>query len=211
MPNTTVDIYRQKETPKGSAIWDLARQNRDIVERHAFWEIRGGEEANFWDEKWQQRGKMNGIQNIQHIQERIGDNRKYVKDYWKQNELDGIWRKWTRPNEWDIEIDQEQQEIFIKELESRKIKARSGRDILIWGNSMKGSFTVKEAYYLADSQDINEENQDWKVIWGGNWWQKISLFTWLVAKNKILTWDKILMKGFSGPSRCYLCNTEDET
>jgi len=169
------------------------------------------ERSVFWDEKWQQRGKINEIQNIQHIQERIGDNRKYVKDYWKENELDGIWRKWIRPNEWDIEINHEQQEILMKELESRKIKARTGRDILRWGNSMKGAFTIKEAYYLAGSQSINKENQDWKVIWRSNWWPKISLFIWLVAKNKILTWDKILKKGYSGPSRCYLCNTEDET
>eukprot|EP00253_Pinus_taeda_P017089 PITA_17089 len=52
MSNTSVDILRQRETPKGSTIWDLARQNRDIVENHIFWEIRGGGEANFWEEKW---------------------------------------------------------------------------------------------------------------------------------------------------------------
>jgi len=154
---------------------------------------------------------MNIIQNVQYLQERIGDNRKCVRDYWKENELDGIWRKWIKPNEWDSEIDQEQKEVFMKELDSRKIKARMGRDILRWGNSMKGSFTVKEAYYLADTQVINEENQEWKVIWGGNWWPKVSLFTWLVAKNKILTWDKIQKKGFNGPSRCCLCKNEEET
>lgn len=76
---------------------------------------------------------------------------------------------------------------------------------------MKGSFTVKEAYYLEDIQAINEENQEWKVIWGGNWWPKVSLFAWLVAKNKIVTWHKIQKKGFSGPSRCCLCNNEEET
>lgn len=81
MPNTTEGIYQLNETPKGSTIWDLARQNRDIVERNAFWEIRGGGEAKFFDEKWQQRGKMSRIQKIQNIQEKIGDNRKYVKDY----------------------------------------------------------------------------------------------------------------------------------
>lgn len=114
-----------KETPKGSAIWDLARQNRDIVERNAFWEIQGGGEAKLWDEKWQQRGKISRIQKIQNIQEKIGDNRIYVKDYWKEDELDGIWQKWIRPEEWDIEIDQEQQEAFMKEVDSRKIKART--------------------------------------------------------------------------------------
>lgn len=125
--------------------------------------------------------------------------------------MDGIWRKWIRPEEWDIEIDQEQQEAFMEEVDSRKIKARTGRDILRWGNSMKGSFTIKEAYYLIDQQATNDENQDWKIIWGSNWWPKITLFTWLVAKGKILTWDKIQKKGFSGPSKCYLCNIEAET
>ena len=47
MPSTTEDIYRLEETLKGSDIWDLARHNRDIVERNAFWEIRGGGEARF--------------------------------------------------------------------------------------------------------------------------------------------------------------------
>ena len=108
MPDTTVDILRQRETPKGSTIWDLARQNRDIVENHIFWEVRGGGEANFWEEKWQQKEKMSKIPSIQQLQEKIGGNRNHVKDYWKENELDGIWRKWTDPSEWDCDINQEQ-------------------------------------------------------------------------------------------------------
>lgn len=67
MPNITEDILRLKETPKGSTIWDLAWQNRDIVEIHAFWEIRGGEEANFWEERWQQKERMNIIQNVHQL------------------------------------------------------------------------------------------------------------------------------------------------
>ena len=82
----------------------------------------------------------------------------------------------------------------MKEVESRKIKACEGRDILRWGNSMKGSFTVKEAYYLSETQVIDVENLEWKTIWGSKWWPKVSLFIWLVAKNKILTWDRIKKK-----------------
>jgi len=48
----------------------------------------------------------------------------------------------------------------MEEVESRKVKARTGRDILRWGKSTKGSFTVKEAYYLADQQEVTEGNQD---------------------------------------------------
>lgn len=53
MPNTPEEILRLEDTPKGSTIWDLARQNRDIIGKHAFWEIQGGAEANFWEERWQ--------------------------------------------------------------------------------------------------------------------------------------------------------------
>eukprot|EP00253_Pinus_taeda_P006333 PITA_06333 len=96
----------------------------------------------------------------------------------------------------------------MKEVESRKVKARTGKDIIRWGKSMKGSFTVKEAYYLADQQEVTERNQNWKGIWGKNWWPKITIFSWLVAKHKILTWYKLQKKGFSGHSRCHLCNRE---
>jgi len=135
MPNSPTEIYRIKETPKGSTIWDLASQNRDIIEKFAF-----------WDEKWQQRGRMNEIQNLLNVQEKMEGSFKQVKEYWKEQELDGIWRKWIKPNEWNIMIEQDQQAAIIKELNSRKIKARIGDDILRWGNSTKGSFTVKEAY-----------------------------------------------------------------
>eukprot|EP00253_Pinus_taeda_P023921 PITA_23921 len=50
MPDSMEAIYRMQETLKGSTIWELASQNRDIVGKNVFWEIRGGGEAKFWDE-----------------------------------------------------------------------------------------------------------------------------------------------------------------
>eukprot|EP00253_Pinus_taeda_P009011 PITA_09011 len=64
MPETAVEILRRRETPKGSSIWDLARLNRDLVEKHTFWEIRGGEEANFWEDKWHQKERLSNIQGL---------------------------------------------------------------------------------------------------------------------------------------------------
>lgn len=89
-------------------------------------------------------------------QEVVREGRELVRDYWIEGETDGIWRKWRKPKEWDENIDQEQQRKYIKELESRKIKARQGPDILRWGKSTRGTYTVKEAYYLATHQEREE-------------------------------------------------------
>eukprot|EP00253_Pinus_taeda_P033082 PITA_33082 len=200
-----------KDTPRGSLVWDLARLNRDLVEKHSFWEIRGGEEANFWEDKWNQKERLSSIQGLQHVRNRIGRDRPLVRDYWKVNNPNESWRTWVDLSEWDGEFRSDHKAVFRKEVESRKIKARNGRDILRWGNSMKGSFTTKEAYFLTSEQSGNEENLDWRIVWERNWWPKVSIFIWLASKNKILTWDRIQKKGFIGPSRCCLCNSEGES
>ena len=39
MPKRMKEILQYKDPPKGSTIWNLARQNRDLVAQHAFLEI----------------------------------------------------------------------------------------------------------------------------------------------------------------------------
>ena len=34
------------------------------------------------------------------------------------------------------------------------------------------------------------------------------MFTWLVGRKHILTWDQLQKRGFSGPPRCSLCNQD---
>jgi len=53
MPETVEGRLRIEEIPKGSSIWELVSQNRDMVNDHDFWEIHGGSSSRFWDEGWQ--------------------------------------------------------------------------------------------------------------------------------------------------------------
>eukprot|EP00253_Pinus_taeda_P035515 PITA_35515 len=57
MPLSPEEILRDQNIPRGSDIWNLSTQSRDLVDNHIFWEIRGGQIARFWDEAWQQREK----------------------------------------------------------------------------------------------------------------------------------------------------------
>ena len=129
---------------------------------------------------------------------------KRVKDYWKEEEIDETWRIWRKPEEWDETIDEDQKEILIKELETRKIKKSTGPDILRWGKATKGTFTVKEAYNLATRREEEEEGKDWKQLWRSKWWPKVIIFAWIVGKGRMLTWDKLQKKGYLSPSRCIL-------
>lgn len=52
MPTKPEEILRISDTPKGLTIWNLASQNKEIITKHAFWEIRDGSSARFWEEAW---------------------------------------------------------------------------------------------------------------------------------------------------------------
>ena len=56
-----------------------------------------------------------------------------------------------------------------------------------------------------------EKEVKWRKIWGGRWWPKVVAFSWLLLKRCILTWDNIQAQGVMGSSRCFLCETSNET
>jgi hypothetical protein len=47
-------LIRHNIKIQGSNIWNTAWQNRDMIQKHAFWEIRNGDSARFWQDSWQQ-------------------------------------------------------------------------------------------------------------------------------------------------------------
>lgn len=211
MPNNPEEIIRQQEMPRGSDIWNLSIQNREIVDNNIFWEIKGGQIARFWDESWQQRGKLVNLIGMQEIQRRgIHRNLITVNDYWDADQGNGEWRLWKPLEQWERNPTEEQKTTFTKEMNSRKIMNREGNDILRWGKETKGTFTIKEAYKLKTYQEQGEDEQIWKKIWSTKWWPKVKLFAWLVGRKRILTWDRIQKRGFSAPSRCHLCNSAVE-
>lgn len=97
MPTTPEEILRKKEVPRGSTIWELASSNRDMVDENIFWEIREGQTTRFWEEAWQQRGKMLELQEIQDIyKEGIARGFILVKDYQKEGQENEEWREWKK-------------------------------------------------------------------------------------------------------------------
>jgi hypothetical protein len=92
-----------------------------------------------------------------------------------------------------------------------KIHISDGSDILRWGYSPMGMFTVKEAYFLHENFHTQPKEHIWNIIWKSKLWPKISTFLWLMVQNRILTWDNLRKRGFIGPSICHLCQQQEET
>eukprot|EP00253_Pinus_taeda_P006671 PITA_06671 len=177
MPLTLEGILRDQNIPRGSDIWNLSLQSRDLVDNHIFWEIRGGQIARFWDEDWQQRGKMMNIPGMQEIHRSgVARDLMTVKDYWNAAPGNEEWRDWKPLEEWNRNASEEQKSVFRKEMDSRKIKKRYGRDILRWGKETKGIFSIQEAYKLKTQNDPGDEEQKWKKIWNTKWWLKNKMF-----------------------------------
>jgi hypothetical protein len=72
-------------------------------------------------------------------------------------------------------------------------KSTSGKDqnILRWGHSPTGNFSVKEAYHLQENHQGKPKEHIWSKIWNPKFWLKVSIFLWLISQNRILTWDNL--------------------
>ena len=80
-----------------------------------------------------------------------------------------------------------------------------------WGNNNMGTFNLKEAKRKLLELDSLAPNRVWQNLWRHQGWMKIKFFMWLVYHKRILNWDNIRKRGVQGPSRCKLCEAQEET
>jgi len=102
------------------------------------------------------------------------------------------------------------QQSLSDELKKRQIPIAAGADILRWGYEDRGTFTTREAYKIITKEKIIKDAL-WDQIWSSSIWPKVSTFLWLLYQNRILTWDNLRNRNFSGPSICSNCKQEEET
>ena len=67
---------------RGSHIWNKVWENRDLVQKHTFWEIKNGNLAWFWEDNWKQEHNLcrEGLDIIKN--DTINRGMKRVSDFW---------------------------------------------------------------------------------------------------------------------------------
>jgi hypothetical protein len=205
-------LIRFNEPMQGSNIWNTAWRNRPLIQKHAFWEVKNGESALFWQDSWQQLPPLDDMESLHTIKLKLQQNGLHtVKDYWIPTPERQPWRKW-KISRTDLQIREEIDLLPWQDcMQHRKIPSKEGTDVLRWGHSTSGIFSVKEAYHLQGNPLNQIPDPIWSKIWQPFLWPKVSFFLWLTAQNRILTWDNLRKRGFTGPSRCTLCQHNEET
>ena len=82
-------------------------------------------------------------------------------------------------------------------------------DCLIWLRNKENKFTVKATYKYSQPQTIRVEPG--LIIWRVKIPHKVACFSWLLAREVVLTQDTLTRRGFILCSRCFLCGKEAET
>ena len=78
------------------------------------------------------------------------------------------------------------------------------------GRNNEGNFNLKEAKINSIGLEFPNPDKIWKDLWQNVHWMKIKLFIWLVQHKKILTWENLTKRVLDGPSRCRLCDLQEE-
>jgi len=91
------ELIRITTVDTGSLIWNAAKQHKELIQKHSFWEIRDGRTALFWVDSWQQRPKIAKILPPPNHDGNNLNQTDHVSQYWIQSAKQGF-RQW-KPTE----------------------------------------------------------------------------------------------------------------
>jgi len=101
---------------------------------------------------------------------------------------------------------------FVTTLKRAGITLRAKPDLLLWaGGDESGLITVKNLYLALQKQHSSVPVLPWiHKLWKLHLPLKLKLFSWLIDKDKLLTWEALQQRVWVGPSICPLCKHAPE-
>ncbi|KAL9677411.1 hypothetical protein QQ045_005640 [Rhodiola kirilowii] len=135
---------------------------------------------------------------------------------WKED-ADSVWRAWTRAywtkgKEWWEAENASKTTWIIKDLEDcKKLSTKCisiHQNRLVWKGAGDG-FTVRDTY---DTLVTHSDKVEWhKLVWNRFNSPRSALHLWLVAKNRLLTRDRMRGMCYTGDGSCVLCRSAQES
>ena len=165
----------------------------------------------FWEDSCRQLPKLERPEFAGLQRNYQGLRRTTINHYWTPNNRDLEWGTWAINETKNIIGANNNIKDLQTLLNKRRIRMADDNDQLIWGKQGGGKFTLKEARSCIEDSEQDEKVNWSNKVWDSQFWLKIKTFLWLLMHMKTLTWENLRKKGFYGPSRCPMCEKEEET
>ncbi|WMV13212.1 hypothetical protein MTR67_006597 [Solanum verrucosum] len=161
-----------------------------------------GGKTLFWEEVWAGQASLKAS-----FPELFSLSLQKVATVKEMRDAQGWNLKFRRPlNDWEVNRMVE----FLNILERYK-ELSNREDKLLWAPDTQGRFSVGTAYRNSQRTHTQSSYWPWKMIWKVKVPFKVACFTWLLAKQVVLTQDNRMKKGLDLCSRCFFCECETET
>ncbi|KAG8060373.1 hypothetical protein GUJ93_ZPchr0002g26796 [Zizania palustris] len=180
-----------------SQFWKTLMRIKPLYRKFCRMKIGNGENISFWEDTWVGNKPLSEMYHdlfitcfIKHMT---------VAEVFKSN-----WNvlKFRR----DLVGSRFQSWIKMKR-ECSSIVLSDTKDSVLWSLTSKGTFTVSSFYLALKTQNLVKRRN---VVWGLKVPLKIKIFLWLAYKNKILTRDNLVKRGWKGDIKnCVFCCREE--
>ena len=195
-------VSKKVRTSYGVSVWKSIRELWPIMKNHSSIRVNNGRNTSFWNDNWLGIGSLKerypdmfGLAQNQH---------KTVADMRSCQGWEIALRR--QLNDWEITRLTD----LYKELEAFT-GLQEGLDSIWWKRHNRGVYRVKDAYKILNHDNQQVDTWPWKHIWKTKIPYKVACFTWLLAKEAVLTQDNLIKRGISLCSRCFLCGENAET
>ncbi|KAJ4767870.1 RNA-directed DNA polymerase (reverse transcriptase)-related family protein [Rhynchospora pubera] len=195
-----IGFWKAKENSNCSKMWRNIIQRRVFFETNVHWCIGNGVDIKAvgqpWFSGWEQQGQV-PLRNRKKV---IADLYDFNASCWKMEELNAIFN----PAQ------------VIQILNSQTVPKRDVglKDTMIWNQSKKGKYNVKEGYQLMYNQrrvqttsaasDLWVAKQRWKII------PKVKIFLWRLISGALMLSNNVHRRISAVSPMCQRCGEENE-
>ncbi|WMV40904.1 hypothetical protein MTR67_034289 [Solanum verrucosum] len=169
---------KEVNTPYGVGLWRTIRNQWPGIWSNSVINVGNGRKTLFWNDIWM--GQTPLRQQFPDIYILNQQKMAAIVEVKNEQGWNLIFRRFLN----DLEMERLTQ--FYNTLEQAK-NLTCEEDKLTWKLEKDGKFKVKSAYKLLYISTETKELWPWKMIWKGKIPHKVAYFTWLVARQSVLT------------------------
>ncbi|RVW52750.1 putative ribonuclease H protein [Vitis vinifera] len=186
----------------GVGVWKEILKESDWCWENLVFLVGKGSKIKFWKDIWCTDVPLSHCFNHLFVLATHWDAT--IEEMWDQDSGQGDWNLvFVRDfNDWELDMVGD----LLHTLRGHRPSLEE--DSVMWRQGRNGLFRVKEAYRLLDKP--NATTFPSRSIWVDRVPTKVCFFAWEATWGKVLTLDRLQIRGVQFPNCCFLCGCEEE-